>query len=182
MPCDWQTQYCDSDVEKDEAGRWACLGNCLTRSAANNDACLCDPVGNITASGIYPPDSQSASYCFFGERLDTYMFTGGDGGDGNKWTTRAAFENMFGMMPISLYSKSPYYPVFTPENTGYNLTKSAYLTTNCPTTVNSVLLGDRAAGGDTVVTGGYDTWVFNSCACKKSTNTSDIYGSWKTTF
>ena len=181
LPCNWRTEYCDGDVERDEAGFWACMGTCKARTATKNDTCLCQTVGNNTASGIYPPDSSNAGACFFGERLDSYMWSGGDAAPANTtntgeyWASRTTFENAFGQLPISLYSYSPYWPAYQDANSGYKLTKSAFLTTNCPVVSDTVWLGDRAAApaGRRLLTtpytsDGYDQWGINACACSKT--------------
>lgn len=177
LPCDWRNEYCDGDVERDEKGVWACLGSCQPRSATNGSACLCAAKGNDTASGLYPPDASNDDFCFFGERLDRYMFTGGNqtggGSSGNFWESRAKFQDAMGGLDISLYSKSPWHPNYLAANNGYDLAKSAFLTTNCPVVDDQIWLGGgRAAGrrllaGDGWTDDGYDEWLINSCACSK---------------
>lgn len=188
--CNWHTEWCDGEVERDESKTWACVGTCRPRVAAANSSCYCQPqtIGNDTLrTGIYPPDSSTDKHCFFGERLDKYMWEGGDGVQGNAsvptpgyWSSRGSFEQTIGGNPISLYSVSPFSPIYLPENTGYDTAKSAFLTTDCPVVTDTVWIkraGAPGAGSSRRLLGtdsvsdadGYDKWEINSCACSKVT-------------
>lgn len=150
--CDWRTEYCTGDVERDDAGQWACLASCAARDAEYDayGACTCSPQGAALI-----PDGQYADWCFYGDPVTADAWTPPPGyGSGGVWASPAKFRES--LPSVSLY--------VSPSDTGYATAKSSFLQLNCPPMRPvRVLRPDPSRGGALAP---FDAYI-NACGCRK---------------
>lgn len=151
--CDWQSEYCDDDVERDSDGEWACMGSCRPRTAEPDkyDTCSCSP----PSGSQIVPDFSTSQFCFFGDAAVDSMWTPPPGqGSGGVWSSMAAFRASF--PTVSLYA--------SPANNGYKAATTSFLRTNCP-----VMRPIRIQAPDPSRGGALSPQSFylNSCGCRK---------------
>lgn len=163
LTCDWQQEYCDGNLQKDDDGVWSCLGNCKLRTASKGlpDSCTCTP-----ASGVLPPDVDLADACFYGERASADMWSPEAGvalGPGI-WISRAAFESKHD--GVSLWASDYDLSSGGSRDDGYLTAKASFLSTNCPVPRPiSISVPDPFHPGSTMI----KAYYLNSCAsCRKS--------------
>jgi len=70
-PCDWPTEYCDGDVQRDESqGLWGCLGDCKPRKMkyySENKCNISSPIYDSNDDQLYYVGAQIYPEVYFVE-------------------------------------------------------------------------------------------------------------------